>query len=102
MSADAMLTPDETWRRLRQGPIYADFDAKRPTQVWVVEHAALAEYRALETRPFEGFVGLVWALVEASCVSRSNTGISVTFWKGGATGWYPFGNACLPAVKVAA
>lgn len=97
-----MLTPDETWKRLRQGPIYANFETQKPTQVWVVEHEVYA-YRALETKPFEGIRGLVWALVEASCVSRSNTGISVTFWKGGATGWFPFGNACLPdAVQVAA
>jgi hypothetical protein len=95
MSADAMLTPDETWQRLRQGPIYADFDARTPTKVWIVEHAAYA-YRALETKPFEGFPGLVWALVEASCVSRSRAGISVDFWQNGATGWFPYGNARLP------
>lgn len=100
MSADnAMLNPDETWELLCDGPLYAEiFDAKVPVRVWIVEY----EYKhfsdgalALETRPFEGCPGLVWALVEASCVSRSRGGISVDFWHNGATGWFPYGNARL-------
>ena len=92
-----MQSEDATWSALKNGPIYADFEKSRPTKVWVVEHEVFAGHRALETKPFEGIRGLVWALVEAMCVSRSRSGISVTFWKGGATGWFPYGNARLPA-----
>lgn len=90
-----MMTEDATWKLLRNGPLYADFDAEVPVRVWIVEYKHFAD-QALETRPFEGLPGLVWALVEASSVSRSRGGVSVTFWRGGATGWFPYGNARLP------
>lgn len=96
MSADTMLSPDATWTILQNGPIYANFEKSQPTKVWVVEREPFVGDCALETKPFEGIRGLVWALVEATCVSRSRSGISVIFWKGGATGWYPFGNVRLP------
>lgn len=97
-----MQTEDSTWAALKNGPVYADFERQRPTLVWVVEYAYLAPHRALEIQPYlDAKVGstLVWALVEASCVSRSRGGISVSFWKNGATGWYPYGNARLPEVS---
>lgn len=94
-----MLTPDATWQELKNGPIYMNFDANSPIRVWVVEHEVYA-YRGLEVRPFteiKGLTGLVWVLVEASAVSRCRYGVSVTFWKGGATGWFPYGNARFPS-----
>lgn len=94
MSVDAMLSPDETWKLLCGGPRYADFDAGTPVKVWVVEYEHFTD-RALKTRPFEGLPGLVWALVEASSVSRSRGGVSVTFWHSGASGWFPYGNVRL-------
>lgn len=87
-----MKTADETWNDLGKGPIY------EPIKVWVVEHEVYA-YRCLEVKPFDeikGVRGLVWALMEATCVSRSKDGVSVTFFNG-ATGWFPFGNARLAA-----
>lgn len=94
-----MMTPDATWQELKNGPVYMNFDVNTPIKVWVVEHEAYS-YRALEVAPFEGapgLKGLVWALMEASAVSRCKYGISVTFFKGCATGWFPYGNARFPS-----
>jgi|SRR6478609_3652589 len=89
-----MVTKDDTWEALKEGPIYADWETQTPVQVWVVDHVAFVHH-ALEIEPFEGFSGLVWVLVEAARVSRSGSGISVDFWKRGCTGWFPPGNAML-------
>ena len=91
-----MQTPEATWDALKNGPIYMDFDSDVPAKVWVVEHELFAKHRALEVKPYEGVRGLVWSLVEATCISRSSSGINVTFFKSGGTGWFPLGNACLP------
>lgn len=90
-----MLTEiDRTRHALSQGPLYANWNSKEPRRVWVIEHKSYA-YHALETKPVDGFPGLVWALVEAMSVSRSRGGVSVTFWRSGATGWYPLENVAL-------
>lgn len=82
----------DAWDVLGPGPLYA---GDRPIRVWVVEHELFAGHRALETRPFPGLPGLVWALVEALCVGRSGLGISVDFAMGGSTGWFPSDNVQL-------
>lgn len=83
-----------TQKALEHGPLYANWSAREPRKVWVIEHAAYA-YHALETKPVDGFPGLVWALVEAMSVSRCRGGVSVSFWRSGATGWYPYENVKL-------
>ncbi len=86
----------DAWNSLVNGPVYANFSGSIPVQVWVVEYADFAHHRALEVAPHDGPFGLVWALVEASSVMRSNSGISVTFWRGGGTGWFPRTNVRFP------
>lgn len=78
----------DAWKVLGEGPAHMDHDTQTPIRVWVVDHAAFA-YTALEIKPFMDFTGLVWALVEASCVSRSGSGISVSFSKRLGVGWFP-------------
>lgn len=91
-----MMTANETRNALRGGPLYADFDRRIPVLVWVLEHRDRLVGKALRALPEPGFASLVWALVEASSVSRSRDGVEVNFWNNGATGWFPDGNACLP------
>lgn len=91
-----MTEIQRTQNALSRGPLYANWNTREPRKVWVIEHVAYAYY-ALETKPVEGFPGLVWALVEAMCISRERGGVSVSFWRSGATGWYPYENVKLAA-----
>ena len=88
-------TVEETHAALEARPMYADWVAQAPVQVWVIDHDFSA-YRALLVEPIPGCPGLCWQLVEASCVSLLGDGISVGGWRTGTTGWYPRGNCVLP------
>jgi len=101
------LTPDQTWKALENGPLYMNFDRDVPLLVWVLaDRGGFSAKVAVKTVPAEILsgvtgrpLGLVWALVEATSVSRSGTGISVGYCRSGAGGWYPRGNALLPAAE---
>jgi len=106
-----MKTVEETYAALKSASsnvLFADFDLGVPVKVWVIESKDRCNHRGLPTKPladedipgmppgyFDGPRGLEWVLVEASSVGRTSTGISVTFWKMGATGWFPRGNCRL-------
>lgn len=82
-----MLTEFETHQKLTGRNLFG-------TKLWVLEFADSRPFGALETRPYDGCRGLIWALVEAEVVTRARGGIHVTMKRGGDV-WYPAPNARL-------
>jgi hypothetical protein len=87
-----MLSIDDThatFQRLRAHTVYMDFVKRIPILAWVVTETPKAVHLgATQTRPVEGFPGLVWALVEVMSVTKSAREYLVTFYADGSYGMY--------------
>lgn len=89
------MTVAETLNILNAGPILGDVAAGVPAMVWVIEHEVFS-YRAERTIPIKGSRNLVWALMKANSVTKTDGGIRVDFWGNRSRSWFPKENVCLP------